>query len=158
MNVAAVRWTMGLVAVVAGLGPWVTQAVGPVQYYALTPCRIVDTRNANGATGGPALHDSAVRTFPIQGFCGVPTGAKAVSINVTAVDPTARGFLTLYPTGASLPTASWVNFNMIVPVIANSGIVQLGTSGGFNYDLSVYAKAPTGGTVHMVLDVTGYFQ
>jgi hypothetical protein len=164
MNTVAVRWTMGLVAVVAGVGPWVTQAVGPIQYYALTPCRIVDTRNPSGTLGGPALADNQMRNVPVQGNCGVPIGAKAVSINVTTVDPSARGYLTLYPLGVAKPNTSWVNFNPVVPVIANGGIVQLGTVGGFvTDDLSVYAKVQTiapapAGKVHMVLDVTGYYQ
>ena len=54
------------------------QSAGPFQYHSLTPCRLADTRNPTGPSGGPILSDGVTRNFPVQGLCGVPVGAKAV--------------------------------------------------------------------------------
>ena len=40
----------------------------------------------------------------------VPAGASAAVLNVTAVDPTASGFLTVFPEGTTMPTVSNLNF------------------------------------------------
>jgi hypothetical protein len=106
--------------------------------------------------GPPILSTGVTRTFSVQGVCGVPAGAKAASINVTAVRPNGAGHLTLFPTGGSVPVVSTVNFAAGEPAIANGAIVPLAASAP---DLSVspYVAAP-GGTVHLVIDVTGYFQ
>jgi len=90
----------------------------------------------------------------------VPIGAKAVSVNVTAVGPTGPGYLTVYPNGITQPQVSTVNFPAGVAAVANGALVALGDYGTYpNTDLNVYARvAATGGKVDMVLDVTGYFQ
>ncbi|HEX6738313.1 MAG TPA: IPT/TIG domain-containing protein, partial [Vicinamibacteria bacterium] len=59
----------------------------PLRYFALTPCRVFDTRQADGPVGGPALTPGSVRQFPVGGACGVPAGARAVAANFTAVNP-----------------------------------------------------------------------
>jgi hypothetical protein len=134
-----------------------TQAAGPFQYHSLTPCRLADTRNAAGPSGGPILGDSVSRNFPVQGLCGVPVGAKAVSVNLTAVAPTATGFMTLYPAGITRPVVSTLNYSAGESAIANGAIVPLADQSTNPLDVAVFSKVP-GGTVHMVLDVTGYFQ
>jgi hypothetical protein len=105
MNSSAVRVSVLTVAacllVVALPAPSFAQA-GPFQYHSLTPCRVADTRFGQG----PILATNTVRTFTVQTVCGVPTGAKAVSINVTAVGPNGAGFLTLYPAGTTQPVVS----------------------------------------------------
>jgi hypothetical protein len=132
---------------------------GPFQYHSLTPCRVADTRAAQA----PILTDSGAigstpRTFTVQGVCGVPVGAKAVSVNVTAVGPNGTGFLTLFPSGTTQPVVSNLNFNAGEPALGNGAIVPLGAAA--TLDLSVFTRVPpvSVGTVHMVLDVTGYFQ
>jgi len=125
-------------------------ADGPFRFYALTPCRLVDTRTV---ADSPALSAGTTRDFQVQGKCGVPVGAKAASLNVTAVLPTASGHLRLFPSGTALPNTSTINFQSGV-VLANGAIVPLSTNAN---DLSVYAGIPTGSTTHFVLDVTGYF-
>jgi hypothetical protein len=142
-----------------------TYAGGPYQYHSLTPCRLADTRNATGASGGPKLLGQQTRTFPVQGLCNVPVGAVAVSVNVTAVGPNGAGFLTLFPTGGSLPVVSTVNFVAGEPALANGAIVPLGTySATAPFDRSIYSRivgpgaGESGGYMDMVLDVTGYFQ
>jgi hypothetical protein len=138
--------------------PSYAQAAGPFQYHPVTPCRVVDTRPGGPQAQAGIMTSLQDRTFQVQGFgtCGVPNGAKAVSLNVTAVSPTAQGFLTLYPNGIANPGVSTINF-VAGDIVANGAIVPLGTAGLVpNADLRVFAG--TGGTVHVIIDVSGYFQ
>jgi len=121
-------------------------------FHTLTPCRIADTRNAPGPLGGPSLQAGAARDFPVAGICSVPPTAKAVAVNLTVVNPTAAGHLTLYPAGGSLPLASTINFRTGI-VRANNAIVTLGASG----QVSVFCGMGSGST-DFVLDVSGYFE
>jgi hypothetical protein len=144
----------------AALAPPAAHAAGPFQYHALTPCRVVDTRNPNGTNGGPVLNANTTRTFQVQGNCGVPVGATAVTLNVTIVSPnlsTSGGFVTVFPSGASIPTVSTINFTNADAALANGAIVPLSSNTG---DLSVFFNPYNlgSGTVHLVLDITGYFQ
>jgi hypothetical protein len=125
---------------------------GPYQYYALSPCRVVDTRGANGTNGGPILGSDSTRSFQIRGFCGVPTGAKAVSLNMTIVNATQSSFLTVWPSNLARPVVSMLNFEAADPSLANGVLVGLSTN---TQDLSVYNSF---GNVHVIIDVTGYFQ
>lgn len=127
-------------------------ADGPFQFYSLTPCRVVDTRNAVSTNGGPAMGGSATRNFQVQGTCGVPVGAKAVSLNVTITGPTADSHLRLWPSGTTMPNVSTINFVAGETAIANGAIVPLSSAA---QDLSVFNF---GGSVHVIIDVTGYFQ
>ena len=135
-------------------------ADGPFQFHSLTPCRVVDTRNSNQSQGGygPILTNGENRKFPIQGNCLVPVGAKAVTLNVTAVQPTYQGNLGLYPSGITPPTASTINFPAGTFAIANGAIVPLADQSVEVKDLTVRAFVQSNGQVHVVLDVTGYFQ
>lgn len=149
-----------LTASFAALAPPAAHAAGPFQYHAITPCRVVDTRNPNGTNGGPALNANQTRTFQIQGNCGVPNGAAAVTINVTVVSPnlsTSGGFVTAFPSGSSIPSVSTINFTNADAALANGAIVPLSSNTG---DFSVFFNAYNlgSGTVHLVLDITGYFQ
>lgn len=125
---------------------------GPYQYNSLTPCRLVDTRSPNSINGGPAMTSGQQRDFSIRGNCGIPLSAQAVSINVTVVTPAQGGWLALWPSGIARPLISTVNFDSSTVALGNGAIV--GVSQNTN-DLSVYNA---GGTVHVVIDVTGYFQ
>ncbi len=125
---------------------------GPYQFFAVAPCRVVDTRNPNSTNGGPIFNAGTQRDFAIRGNCGVPTSAKAVSLNVTITGATQGSFLTLWPSGGARPVVSTINFTFSDPALANGAIVGLSTSAS---DLSVYNSS---GNVHVILDVTGYFQ
>jgi hypothetical protein len=124
----------------------------PKGFYTLTPCRILDTRGADGMWGGPALSAGAIRTFTIVGRCSVPTTVNAVSINATVTQPTAPGYLVLFAGGSPLPAVSTINYRA-GQTRANNAIVLLGPGG----TLSV-ACQQTKGTTHFILDVSGYFQ
>lgn len=138
------------------LGALPALADGPFRFYALTPCRAVDTRQAPyGPALAPTNFGNPVRDFQIQGVCGVPVGAKAVAVNVTAVGPTAKGHLRLFPSGTAAPNISSINFAGGETALANGAIVPLG---GSTPDLSVYTFLVSGtANTHLVLDVTGYF-
>src|SRR5579864_5766797 len=121
-------------------------------FYPVTPCRLVDTRNAAGPLGGPSLAANTPRTFPIQsGSCSLPANAQAYSLNFTAVPPGALGFLTVWPAGQTQPGISTLNAPAgTQPIVtANAAIVPAGTSGG----ISVFASNNT----DLVIDVNGYF-
>ncbi len=125
---------------------------GPYQFFAVAPCRVVDTRNPTSTNGGPILGTGTQRNFAIRGNCGVPTTAKAVSLNVTVTAATSGSFLTLWPSGGTRPVVSTINFTQNDAALANGAIVGLSTS---STDLSVFNSS---GNVHVILDVTGYFQ
>jgi hypothetical protein len=135
------------------LVPAPASADGPFQFHSLTPCRVVNTRNGTGSPATP-LSSNVARNFTIQGACGVPAGAKAVALNVTIATPTGTGHLTLWPAGTSLPTVSTLNYNAGEPALANGAIVPLAAT---TPDLAARPFLTDGGTVHVILDVTGYF-
>lgn len=139
-----------------------TSADGPFQFHSLTPCRVVDTRVNTQAPGGygPRLTTGEKRKFPIQGACLVPVGAKAVTLNVTAVQPTSQGNLALFPSGLAVePVVSTINFPVGTYALANGAIVPLANQAVEPKDLTVRAFVIVpGGGVDVVLDVTGYFQ
>ena len=119
-------------------------------YFAVTPCRLLDTRQAGQ---GPPLTSLVPRILTVAGSCGVPASATAVAINVTAVGSTAYGHITGYPGDAALPATSTVNF-LSGQTRANNAIIPLSVSG----ELAFRAVIDGGGTVHLVVDVAGYFQ
>lgn len=122
-----------------------------LRFYTVTPCRAADTRDPPGPFGGPAMAPGQDRSFTIGGRCGVPPTARAVALNVTVAGPTAQGHLRIYP-GSVLPLTSAINYRA-GQVRANNAIV--GLSGGGS--LTVRADQATG-SVHVLIDVTGYFE
>jgi hypothetical protein len=120
-----------------------------LEFYPLTPCRIADTRNPTGALGGPSLAANKGRGFPVQSSgCGIPSTAKAYSLNITAVPHNSLGFLTAWPSGEAQPVVSTLNATTGA-VTANAAIVSAGTSGGVSIVVSDAAD--------VILDVNGYF-
>lgn len=123
-----------------------------LQFYAVTPCRTVDTRTGNGGI----VSASVLRQFTMKGVCGVPATAKAISLNCTIVSPTTLGFYSLWPAGGPFPVVATINFEAGEPALANGAIVPLAAG---TPDLNTaYGTGSGAGTTHVVLDVTGYFQ
>jgi hypothetical protein len=127
------------------------------QFYPLTPCRVIDTRNPNGPLGGPYLHggrnDGLHRDFPVRGSDCIPANANvaAYSLNFTAaphVHGQRLGYLTVWPEGSAQPFVSTLN-NPTATVVANAAIVPAGSDGG----ISVFAYDDT----DMIADINGYF-
>jgi hypothetical protein len=127
----------------------------PTDFYTVTPCRVADTRNPDGPTGGPILAGGSTRSFPVTGgACGIPATALAVSVNLTAVGAVANGYLTLFPGDApGPPLASHVNFAAGV-TRANNAVAALAGDGTG----TIKVRNGSVGAVHFVLDVNGYFE
>src|SRR5207302_7636398 len=94
-------------------------------FHAVTPVRILDTRNGNG---GFPIHRVAANTginLSVLSKGGIPgTGVSAVVLNVTVTDTTATGFVTAFPTGSARPNASNLNFarGQSVPNLVEVGV------------------------------------
>jgi hypothetical protein len=123
----------------------------PSNFTTMVPCRVVDTRNPTGAFGGPAFTAGQIRTFTIPaGPCGgIPATATAYSLNITVTNPSAGGWITAWPTGATQPFVSNLNY-LAGQTIANAAIVPGGTSGAIN----VYSVA----AAHVIIDINGFYQ
>ena len=146
------------IVLLAGLFSLVLTAFAPrahaqYSYYALNPCRVVDTRNANGVNGGPIMGSGTLRGFAIRGVCGVPATAKAISLNLAVTGMNAGGYVTLWPSDQSQPVVSSINFTGTETALANGAIVGVSTNA---QDLSVFDGSNS--TIHIIIDVTGYFQ
>ena len=123
------------------------------QFFTVPPCRIVDTRNAVGPLGGPALTAQSGRTFALAGTCGIPSSARSVAANLTVTQSTAPGHLTIHPAGTGTPLASAINFST-GKTRANNAILRLSTDGSGSIAVENAATGP----VHFILDVNGYFE
>jgi hypothetical protein len=121
-------------------------------FYTLPPCRIVDTRNADGPLAGPALQPNATRLFVVTNACGVPSSAVSISVNATVV-PTGSGFLALYPGNGLFTGASTLSFSA-GQVRANNALVLLATDGTGGVKVLNSSTAAN----HFILDVNGYFE
>jgi hypothetical protein len=119
-------------------------------FYTLSPCRLLDTRS------GTPLFDGTARTLQLAGSCGVPATAKALSVNATAITPQGNGTLQFRagPLGP-VPTATAASFRAGV-TRANNAILQLSPDGAGR--VIVTATVAGGGSVHLALDVNGYFE
>ena len=121
----------------------------PTQAYVVTPCRVIDTRSSP-----PALGANSERGISVAGLCGVPADARAVAVNVTAVNPGESGNLRLFP-GYPRPLASALNF-AAGRTRAGNAIVALSSFGWLvvRCDMSLDSTAST----HFVMDVYAYFK
>ena len=121
----------------------------PLGFYTLAPCRLYDSR----VPGRLPLLAGEVRVLtPRELGCGVPYGAGALALNVTVTGATAAGNVRVYPAWSPVPNASTVNF-LSGQTRANNAVVGLSPEG----DLSILATQASG-TVHVVLDVVGFFE
>ncbi|GAA5197359.1 hypothetical protein GCM10023322_68420 [Rugosimonospora acidiphila] len=112
-----------------------------------TPVRVLDTRNGTGAPAHP-LAAGGDLTLNLTGK--VPSGTTAVVLNVGATQPTASGWLALYPHGQPLPGVSDLDF---VANLTVANLVIVPVSGG---QVSIH-DGGNSGTVQVFADLEGYF-
>jgi hypothetical protein len=119
--------------------------VGVARFEPVTPARLVDTRIGIGH--GASLVKDGIVAVQIAGHHGVPTGSRAVALNVAAVDAVAPGFLTAWP--CDQPRSGTANI-ILAPgdVRSNLAVVPLAADG----TVCFYASNP----VDLVVDLTGY--
>ena len=125
-------------------------ASGSLQYHAITPCRVLDTRVAGGRLG------TGERSFQVRGMCGaIPDSARAVTANFSVVGPDAHGHLIFRATGGPPPTASTGGHLLYAPgwTIGSGAVLPLSSAATPVDDLTVFTVAPT----HLLVDITGYF-
>jgi len=114
-------------------------------FVAVSPCRLADTREPGGYT----VIDPSTIEVQVSGRCGLPASLTAASFVVTAVDPVAAGYLTVYPANLALvPSTSNLNTHQ-GQARANGAIVQVSPAGA----VRIFAQA--GGDV--LLDTAGGF-
>jgi SpoIID/LytB domain protein len=138
-------WTYEASHVLVDINGWFTSG-----FEGRSPDRIVDTRTGQGAPlgrlgAGQTLH------VPVSGVGDVPsTGVTAVALNVTAVEPTGWGFLTVWPCGSPMPPdASNVNFIKAGAVEPNSVLVPVDSTG----EVCIWTYEAS----HVLVDVNGWF-
>ena len=143
----------GSVDVIADVAGWFTDSTytsGGSSNGVITPFRFLDTRDPN--MGGPLQGDG---TYAIQILDqnGSPvTGIDAVVFNVTATNPTAPSYLTLFQDlgyFSQVPNASDLNF-VASQTVPNLVVVRL----GFDATFDIYNAA---GSVDVILDLVGVF-
>jgi hypothetical protein len=120
-------------------------------FFTLPPCRLVDTRGAEGPLGGPALVPAVTRDFVLAGACDIPATAKAVALNLVVTGASAPGNVRLFPGGSPYPPTSSINFPA-GQTRSGNGVFGLDGRG------AVSAALAGGGQVHLILDVYGYWE
>jgi hypothetical protein len=161
MSTTRTRWAAigAAVAVTLGAGGiglvGATSPAGAVAYVPITPCRLIDTRpESTVGTRVGRLGANEAATFDSYGAVGectqIPAAATGLSLNVTATNATSPTFLTIYPNDQTRPSASSLNPVPGAPATPNAVITDLSPGGRF----AIYNFA---GTVHVIVDVNGYF-
>ena len=142
----------------------VTSGNKPV-FVAVSPERILDTRFNIGLSGkfstGVARLLKVTGTVPIapSGTATVvPAGATGVVLNVTVVNPSKAGYLSVRP-GDATGSPSTSNLNFLAGVtIPNEVSIGLPTAGGNAGKIQIWYQANTApGTTDVLVDVVGYY-
>ena len=168
-----IRWAAIGAAIAVSLGGGVTlfaQAetvpASSSTFVAVAPVRVLDTRPDVVLWAGPFVtgvpHDVKV-TGSIPTSSGtqtvMPTGSTGVVLNVTVLNSTADGFVSVRPADAAgAPQTSNINFEAR-KTVANSITVNLPTSGSDAGTFEVWfdSMGAAGATADILVDVTGYY-
>jgi hypothetical protein len=119
----------------------------------INPARVLETRP--GLTTSDGLQQAigvraagTVTAVQIGGRATVPNDASAVVLNVTVTGAQGAGFVTVYPCGTSIPTASNINY-ITGSTVANLVVAKIGSAS----QVCIY----TSNTVDLIADINGYF-
>jgi hypothetical protein len=139
----------GSTDLVADLAGYYTTGGTGSSFVAVNPVRMLDTRNGTGGYSSPVGPGGAISLL-VGGTDGVPaSGVTAVILNVTATNPTASSYVTVWPDGTARPTASSLNFTP-GETIPNLVVVPVGADG----EIDFYNHT---GSVDLVADLEGYY-
>ncbi len=142
------------VDLVVDVNGWLKDVSG---YHAITPERLLDTRpddspDAVLTVDKAKLEAGAVLRFDLADMAGVvpASGVSAVSINVTATNPEAPGYLTVFPCGTRELVSS-VNYTtgrtvpnaVIAPVSEDGEICIFSLAGPTSWSTSTAGSRPS---------------
>jgi hypothetical protein len=125
---------------------------GPMggRFQSLSPARLFDTRSGLGGVPARPVGPGEALRVDVTGVAGVPaTGVTGVIMNVTVTQPSAAGWLVVYPDDTGMPASSNLNFlagqtvpNLVTVRVPASGVVDFRNAAG---------------TAHVLADVVGYY-
>jgi hypothetical protein len=120
-------------------------------FYAVTPCRVADTRRPNDIFGGPRMGAGTTRDFPVATSPCLPSQANAVaySLNLSVVPVESLDYVVAWPAKSPQPPAVMTLGSPSKAVVGDAAIVQGSTTGA----ISIYASNQT----DVFFDVNGYF-
>jgi YVTN family beta-propeller protein len=144
-EIAAYVYTTGQANLLVDVNGYFAPPVqGGLSLYPTASCRVLDTRNGNGAFTGTLNPPVDVLGSP----CGVPSQSQAYVLNATVVPLGSLGYLTLWPDGQQQPGVSTLNA-YDGAITSNMAIVPAGNNG--KIDAFAY------GTTNLILDISSYF-
>jgi hypothetical protein len=135
----------------------------------VSPVRVLDTRSDLGLV---AVTDGVAGTLKVTGSIPfavpegvvtavvVPMGATAVVLNVTAVNPTSAGYVSLRPGDATgAPTVSTLNVTA-GGTFPNGATITVPTTGAHAGQIQVWYEAEytTVGSTELLIDIAGYYE
>ena len=123
-------------------------AASNVGLVALTPARLLDTRDGTGASAPAPIGEAKHIDLQVAGRGGVPDNVAAVALNVTVTEPTMGSYLTVYPAGETRPLAASVN------MVRGQTVPNMVFARVKNGQVSIYNNS---GSTHVVADVLGCF-
>ncbi|MCU1367324.1 MAG: hypothetical protein JWN39_2963 [Ilumatobacteraceae bacterium] len=124
-----------------------------IDFIPLPPARLADTRQGQPTVDGlfagiGTITGGTTFVLPVAGRGGVAANSSAAALNVTVTEPVDAGFVTVYPCGGILPTASNLNF-VAGATVPNAVVTKIGDGGAVCFFASR--------TLHLVVDVNGSF-
>ncbi len=124
---------------------------GGLSLYALTPCRVLNTRQGSGAFSGELTVDV------LHSMCAPPPQSQAYVFNATVVPQGPLDYLALWPDGQNQPVVSTLNAYDGV-ISSNMAIVPAGATNG---KVDAYAnpvnKSDRTDLTNLILDISSYF-
>ena len=137
---------------------------GPLSLHTISPQRYIDTRFDGGGPFPPqgVTGDAWIWDFGLADYFGggvtneVPPNALGVTFNVTVTSGTSGGNLRAFPAASPvIPLVANVNWTT-GQTVGNFAIVAA-TSDANNFTAVAFHNASTRGSVHVIVDIFGYF-
>jgi len=119
-------------------------------FVAVTPNRLADTRTDSHVGTQFRFGDHTdTRSFVVVGG-GIPADAKAIVVNVTAVNPSTASHLDVWPAGSAKPVGSNINYTA-GQTVPNLVTVKIGPGGAINLQNQ-------NGSTDVIIDIVGYYR
>ena len=139
----------GTVHVIVDIGGWFTDGTsttGGARFSGVVPTRMIDTRDP---AIGPLVGGHTYYFTLLDQNRNPVTGVSALVFNVTATNPTAGSYVTLWPDGPPQPPVSDLNF-AAGQTAPNLVVVKLGN----NATIDIYNAL---GQTDLIMDLVGFY-